>query len=339
MGTGPYKLMERSADVRTVLQHHASYWKPVKGNVKQLIHQPISAASTRVAALVTGALDIVTDPASQDLESLAAQPALKVQRGPENRVVFLGMDQFSPSLGGSRDPNPWKQLAVRQAVAHAIDMDTLRQQIFQGNISPAWCLTPVPTGCLSEAGKLQRPAFDVNRARELMAAAGYATGFDVTMDCPSNRQPTDIPMCTAIATMLAKINIRVIVNPMLTAQYFVKLAKFESQFYMQSWGGAEQDAQPTMDPLMHSHTSNEARGAYNYGRFTNTQLDRLIVESASEESVAKRGKLISAALALHSSQVHHLVLHRQTLAWAMRKNVSTPHAANNHFRAWFARVE
>ena len=339
MGTGPFSLVERSVDIRTVLQRFDRYWNPLTSNVQQLTHLPISSASTRISALLTGAVEIVTDPPAQDIDRLSQQPNLSIQRSVENRVVFLGMDQFSTTLPGLKEkPNPWRQLAVRQALAHAIDTDALRQEIFRGSVLPAWCLTPVPSGCVGESAQLARPAFDLNRASELMQNAGYGSGFDVTLDCPSNRAASDIPMCTAIAAMLAKINIRVSVNPMLLTQYFAKLGKFESQFYMLSWGGAETDAQPTLDPLMHSNSANEARGAYNYGRFANAELDRLIVAAATEQNKPKRDALLSAALALHANQIHHLVLHRQMLSWAMRKNVSVSPAANNHFRAWFAQV-
>ena len=90
---------------------------------------------------------------------------------------------------------------------------------------------------------------------------------------------------------------------------------------------------------MHSYSATEARGAYNYGRFSNTALDRLIVAAASEQNSARRAQLISKALALHADQIHHLVLHRQMLTWAMRKNVTVAPAANNHFRAWFANAQ
>ena len=339
MGTGPFALAERTVDIRTVLQRFGRYWQPITSNVQQLSHVPISSASTRISALLTGAVDIVTDPPAHDLDRLSQQPNVTVLRSVENRVVFLGMDQFNATLAGLKEqPNPFKQLAVRQALAHAIDTESLRQEIFRSSVLPAWCLVPVPEGCVGESSQLVRPAFKLSRARELMQSAGYSSGFDVTLDCPSNRAATDIPMCMAIAAMLAKINIRVSVNPMLLTQYFAKLGRFESQFYMLSWGGAETDAQPTLDSLMHSNSVNEARGAYNYGRFSNAALDQLIVDTATEQNNQKRDLLLSNALTLHAYQIHHLVLHRQMFSWAMRKNVSVAPAANNHFRAWFAQV-
>ena len=149
----------------------------------------------------------------------------------------------------------------------------------------------------------------------------------------------DEALCIAISGMLAKVNVRVRVNAMPKAQFFQRLEKLESAFYLLGWGGAETDAQPTMDPLMHSFEASTSKGEDNYGRFANPELDALIDAAAAEAEPATRGVLVNQALAMHSKQIHHLALHRQALVWAMQKNVSAKTAANNHFRAWMARVD
>ena len=77
---------------------------------------------------------------------------------------------------------------------------------------PAWCLVPSALGCPDASLDANRPAFNIALAKQLLAQAGYATGFDVTLDCPNNRYVSDAALCTGIAAMLAKVNVRVRVN-------------------------------------------------------------------------------------------------------------------------------
>ncbi len=339
-GTGPYIVTARVPDVRNVLRRFEGYWGKVSGNVNEVVHLPISLPATRTAALLKGEVDIVLDPPVQDQERLRTTTGTKLLVGPENRVVFLGFDQASKDLmyGDAAGGNPFKQAFVRRAVAHAIDIQALRTHIMRGMSVPAWCLVPSPLGCPDANLDARRPEFNLALAKQLLAQAGYANGFDVTLDCPNNRYVNDAALCTGIAAMLAKINIRVRVNAIPKAQFFAKLEKFETSFFLLGWGGAETDAQPTMEPLMHSLDAISGKGADNYGRFVNKPLDVLIDAAGQETEPAVRRGLIAKALALHADNVNHLVLHRQTLVWAMQNYVQTVPAANNHFRAWMTRV-
>jgi peptide/nickel transport system substrate-binding protein len=139
--------------------------------------------------------------------------------------------------------------------------------------------------------------------------------------------------------MLAKVDIRVRVNPIPKAQFFAKLDKLDTSFFLLGWGGAEIDAQPTLDLLSHSFDPVTRKGDDNYGRFANPALDALIDAAGVETDPARRQRLIGDALNLQAEQVHYLPLHRQVLPWVMRKGVHPVHAANNHFRAWLTRVE
>ena len=303
---------------------------------------PISA--TRTAALLTGDIDFLQDVAPQDIEKLGDVPSLRLVKGPENRVMFLGFDQLRDDLVGlakqsaDRGGNPFKHLAVRQAIAYAIDVDSLRTQVMRGMSAPTWCLVPSPVPCAQIGLDGERPKFNVEVARQLLRQAGYANGFSANLDCPNNRYVNDAALCTAIAAMLAKVNVLLQVNLMPKAQFFQKLEKLESHFYLLGWGGAETDAQPTMNPLMHSKNDALAKGEDNYGQFSNAELDRLIDLAAVEADSVKRLEYVGSALKIHSGQVHHLPLHRQVLVWAMRSNVTTPPAANNHFRAWLTNM-
>jgi peptide/nickel transport system substrate-binding protein len=341
-GTGSFVLVSRQRDVCTVFRRNPNYWAVVPGNVLDMEHLPIGSAASRAAALLTGAVDLVLDPSPQDHARLEATPGIKLLRGVENRVVFLGFDQNRDELlySNIKGRNPLKDLRVRQAFAHAIDMPSIRSQVMRGQSVVTACLAPSALACeaMPQLDATRAP-FDPSRSRQLLEQAGYADGFELTLDCPVNRHPTDEALCMAIASMLAKVQIKTQVRMTPRAQYFAKLEKLDTSFYLLGWGGAELDPQPTMEPLMHSFDAQSSKGDDNYGRFANAALDVLIDQSATETDAPKRALLLRQAMELHHAQLHHLVLHRQMLTWAMRSHVEAVHAANNHMRAWLVRLK
>ena len=341
MGTGPYTVASRAPDAETVLKRFPGYWGKVPGNVDTLVIKPIANAFTRTAALLSGEIDLVTAPATNDLGRLATLPDISLRRTPENRVVFLGFDQWRDELlsGDVKGQNPFKDRRVRLAIAHAIDLKSLQKVVLRGQGQPTGCLLPSALTCATVPELDARaPKFDPVRARQLLAEAGYAKGFGYTMDCPNDRNVNDEALCVAIAGMLAKVDIRMKVQTMPRAQFFPKLDRLETSAYLMAWGGAELDAQPTMDPIMHSFNEATARGDVNFGRFSDPQLDALIASSAIEAKPVVRQRQIKTALLKHQEQVYHHTLYRQTLVWTMRKGVVAEPAANNHMRAWLVKV-
>eukprot|EP01041_Mallomonas_annulata_P018226 gene18226-37052_t len=123
MGTGPYILESWQPDVKMVFKRNPNWWGKMDGNVTEIIYTPIKSNATRIAALISGEVDMVLDPTPQDLGRLRASPELKVIDGIENRTIFLGMDQFREELPGSniKGKNPLKDVRVRKALYQAID--------------------------------------------------------------------------------------------------------------------------------------------------------------------------------------------------------------------------
>ena len=243
-GTGPYMVKSRQPDVKTVLVEHPNWWNkasPEKGNVTEVIWQPIKANGTRTAALLSGEVDFVIDPPAQDRDRLKGAPEIKVQSGGEARVSYFGFDVFRDELQYSniKGKNPFKDVRVRQAIAHAIDVDLVRSKIYRGYSNPiATIIAPQVQGYAKDVD--QRYKFDIPRARKLMADAGYANGFEVTLDC-ANLPPTS-DVCQATAPMLAQIGIKVTPNLVVNANFAPKIQKLDTSFYAWSWGATTLDA-------------------------------------------------------------------------------------------------
>ena len=342
-GTGPFMLKTREPDVKTVLTRNPSYsgGRKVTSNIQEIVFTPIKSDATRVAALLSDGVNFVQDPAPQDVARLTQNPGIKVVQGMENRVVFFGMDQAREELlySNVKGKNPFKDRRVRQAVYQAIDTDAIVRSTMRGQAQATGCMTPSPLGCFAEL-EARAYKYDVAAARRLLEEAGYPQGFEVGMDCPNNRYVNDEEICIAVSGMLAKVGIRVKLNAMPRAQYFPKLEKHDTSFYMLGWGGSITDAQTMLDPILHSPPSaSNKKGSWNFGRFSNPRLDLLIDAAAVETDPAKRKETVRQALQEERDQVHNIPLHRQFIPWAARSNVEVRHFADNFVRAWTMSVK
>jgi peptide/nickel transport system substrate-binding protein len=189
-------------------------------------------------------------------------------------------------------------------------------------------MTPSPLAYFNDPEIEKRAPFDLALARRLMAEAGYADGFDVTLDCPNNRYVNDEEICIALAGMWAQIKVRIKVNAMPRTTYFPKLEKYDTSLYMLGWGGAVTDAETTLTPVMRN-PSDRGVGLYNYGRSRNDRFDALAAQSSVEADPRKREELIKAALREWKEQAHTIPLHRQVIPWAARSNVNVVHRPDN----------
>jgi peptide/nickel transport system substrate-binding protein len=331
-GTGPYALKTREPDVRTVLVRNNDWWgwkdKKFDGNVTEVIYTPVGNDATRLAALVSGDVDLVNDPAPQDVPRLQQTPGVKVIEGFEQRIVFLGMDQHRDELlySSVKGKNPLKDKRVRQALYQAIDIDAIHKSTMRGLSKPSGALTPSPVQTTPEIEK--RLPFDPAASKKLLAEAGYPNGFDVTLDCPNNRYVNDERICQAVAAMWSKVGVNTKLVTMPRAQYFPKLEKLDTSIYMLGWGGGSTDAIFTLQPVL-STNNGKGDGDFNYGRYSDPKFDALVAEVKVEMNPEKRLALIRRALELHNQQIYHLPLHRQVIPWASRANVDVPHRADN----------
>jgi peptide/nickel transport system substrate-binding protein len=340
-GTGPYMLKAREPDVRTVLVKNPNWWGikagKFEGNIDEVIFRPIVSDATRVAALMSGEVDVINDPPPQDVPRLKQTAGIKVHEGMENRVVFIGMDQARDELlyANVKGKNPFKDVRVRQALYQAIDIDALRTATMRGLSQPTGVMLPSPLMSTPELEK--RIPFDRAKAKQLLTEAGYPNGFEVTLDCPNNRYVNDEKICQALAAMWSQIGVSTRVNAMPRANYFPKLEKLDTSLYMLGWGGGNTDAIFTLQPVLSTH-SGKGDGDYNYGRYTNPTLDELTAKIKVEMNSELRLKMIRDALAVQKAAFNHLPLHRQVIPWASRANVSVVHRADNFVTPYWASV-
>jgi len=335
-GTGPFRLRSREPGIRTTLVRNFNYWdKSIETNVEEVVFTPIGNASTRVAALLSGEIDMMEPVPVQDVSRIAANANLKVMQGPELRTIFLGMDQSRNELlfSNVKGKNPFKDKRVRQAFYQSIDVNAIQKVVMRGASAPTGLMiAPGIKGFPADLNK--RLPYDPDGAKKLLADAGYAQGFEVGMNCPNDRYVNDEEICKAVATMLAKVGVKVNLTAETKGTYFPKILSRNTSFYLLGWTPGSYDSHNPLFALMATPGAG-GQGQFNLGSYSNAKLDELTRAIATETDVAKRTAMIREAMKIHQDDIGHIPLHQQALAWAMKKNVDTVQLADNFmFLKW-----
>ncbi|ADU35392.1 peptide/nickel transport system substrate-binding protein [Variovorax boronicumulans] len=328
-GTGPFRVRERQPNVRTVFTRNGTYWGKIDGNAQEIVFTPIANPATRVAALVSGEVDVMEPVPVQDIARINAAPNARVITGPEMRTIFLGMDQKRDELlySNIKGKNPFKDKRVRQAFYQAIDIVGIQRTVMRGASKPTGLLVgPGINGWTAEQDK--RLPFDVEAAKKLMAEAGYASGFEVTMNCPNDRYVNDGQICQSVAANLAKINVKINLAAETKGTYFPKILRRDTSFYMLGWTPTTYDSHNALSSLT-ACPDDKGTGQFNLGAYCNPKLDELTKKIQSESDKAKRNELIKEAFKLHADDIGTLPLHQQSLAWGVSKKVELVQLADN----------
>jgi peptide/nickel transport system substrate-binding protein len=320
-GTGPFRLRERQPNVRTTFVRNGNYWGKIDGNVDEVIFNVIGNDATRVAALISGEIDVMEPVPVQDIDRIKQASNLKVIQGPELRVIFLGMDQKRDELQFSnvKGKNPFKDKRVRQAFYQAIDIEGIKRTVMRGASTPIALMWPQQVnGFVPELNK--RLPYDPEASKKLLAEAGYPQGFEVTMNCPNDRYVNDAAICQAVSANLARVGVRIKLEAETKGTYFPKILRRDTSFYMLGWTSSTVDAENVLYSIMAS-PGQGGRGQFNLGAYSNPKVDELTAKVASETDVKKRNEMIREAVRLHLEDIGHIPLHQQALNWAAKKNV------------------
>ena len=341
-GTGPFMLKERQPDVKTVLVKNPNWWglKDEPIDIDEAVFSRIENAATRVAALLSGELDMVYTVPPQDTDRIAKTQGMKIWKTPELRTVFLGMDQSRDELLDSnvKGKNPFKDKRVRQAFYQAIDEDAIAAKVMRGFAHPtALMVGPGVNGYPPDLDK--RFAHDPTAAKKLLEDAGYPSGFEIGFDCPNDRYVNDEAICQAVVAMLARIGVKVNLLAQTRAKYFAKInaPTYNTSFYMLGWTPGTYDALDALKSLAVTRSGKD--GVFNIGGYSDPHLDQLAKRIQVELDNEKRNEEIAQALSLLKDDFAFIPLHQQIVVWATRDNVDLAQTGDNFFQLRFVRLK
>src|SRR6201747_1074762 len=339
-GTGPFSIESHQPGVKTVFKANPNWWRKPEHNLKEIIFTPIGSDATRVAALLSGEVDIIEPVPIQDIARVNSSANATVLTGPELRTIFLGMDQIRDELlfSNIKGKNPFKDIRVREAFYKAIDVELIKTRVMRGLSTPSALMIAPQLFKLS--GEFTRPKPDPEGAKKLLAEAGYPDGFEVTMDCPNDRYVNDAAICQAVVGMLARVGIKINLLAQPKAQYFAKVLKpggFQTSFYMLGWTPATSDAQNVLYDIMGCRDDpKSSRGEANLGGYCNKKMDELADKVLLETDGGKRDLLIKEAFEIGNKDFGYIPLHQQALAWGVSKKVKLTQRADNQVLLYWA---
>ncbi|MCI0518913.1 MAG: ABC transporter substrate-binding protein [Chloroflexi bacterium] len=219
VGTGPFKFVEWVQGDHITLEANLDYWKEGYPKVKTLIFRPIPESSTRVAAIQTGEVDIVGRLSAEEAASLEGVAGVKVLTYPVTRVYYIAFNNMTTGLD-----QPTMDAKVRQAMNYAVDIQAIIDSLFGGDAKQATGF--VATGELGY-GAVQPFPYDPEKAKALLAEAGYADGFSMDFACPAGAYTNFEEVCQAIQGYLSEVGIQTDLEIMESAQYWDLEAKKE----------------------------------------------------------------------------------------------------------------
>jgi peptide/nickel transport system substrate-binding protein len=313
-GTGPFRLTERHADERTVMEPFAGHWEPQTHNITRATYRPIANAATRSAAIASGEVDLMYHVPLQNLQQFQQMSGVRVMQGPTARTIFLGLEVSRDELPDTPGKNPLKDLRVRQAISHAIDYTAIQRVVMRGSSQSAGLIiAPAIQGF--DPKQNERLPFDLAGARRLLTEAGYPQGFTLTMMCPAGRYVNDETICTALVPMMQRIGITIRLSTMPMGQFLQRAQAGEAPFYMLGWTPGNFDVTNALQELL-------GPGTYNWGHYNNPELNALREQIQVETDMTKRNAMSAQALGIVRRDIPVIPLHQEPQVFAVRDTVA-----------------
>jgi peptide/nickel transport system substrate-binding protein len=337
VGTGPFKVESYKPDAGTVFVVNPDWWDKPQHNLTRIEFKPVKSDATRVAALLSGELDLIAPAPLQDLQRIGASSGFKVVEEPSLRLIMLSLN-FKPELKAAPgQKNPMLDLKVRQAMWHAIDLETIKKRVMRDKSRSTSTLVAPPVPGYSREND-QPFGYDLEKSKKLLAEAGYPNGFKTKLNCPNDRYINDEQTCVAIASMWAKAGIQAELQTESRATYFPRQDRGEFDVSMLGWATLPpMDGFSVLSSLLTAQK--EGYGGSNSSTYTNPQIEDLTRKAAVELDEPKRRAMLVEALKIARDTVAYIPIHQQPVAWAVRDGVEVPQFPDEYVRLWFAQVK
>ena len=320
IGTGPYKLSRFTKGDRIILERNEAYWGE-KPAWQRITFRPITSAGPRVAALLSGDVDLIENVPIQDLNRIKSNADFKVVQGLSNRVIYLHFNYLDDNPPGvdAGGKNPFRDKRVRVAISKAIDRDAIVARIMGGVAIAAGELLPnVMFGANKEMGA---PKPDVEGARKLLAEAGYPNGFALTLATPNDRYINDAQIAQAVAQMLTRVGLKVSLDAMTQSTFFARRNRREFGFWLAGWGSDTGEMSSPLKALIATPNRDTGMGATNPGGYSNATVDATLQKALATVDDARRGALLAEGSRTAMEDFGAIPLHFEMTTWAFKKDL------------------
>ncbi|QFU15136.1 ABC transporter substrate-binding protein [Microvirga thermotolerans] len=322
IGTGPYKFVSWEPKGDLVLERFDGYWGQ-KPHWQKVIRKEIPNDPARMAALKSGQVDLVNYVPATDYAAM--QKDKSVDTFIADTVYFFNI---TPNVketlpkpvkvdGKEIAENPLRDARVREALDLAIDRKTLVRVVLEGLGKPANQL--MPASFFGGNKNLPERPYNVAKAKELLAAAGYPKGFEIDFFCTNNRLPGDAAVCEALSQMWARAGLKVNANALNGTVFFPAQQKGEFPLWMSGWGTLTGEASYTYGSLVHTADPKTGLGAFNKQGYSNPEVDALLQEGARTMDDAKRRALFEKVTEISMNDRALIPTVQLQTVWAAKK--------------------
>ena len=326
IGTGPYRFVSWTPNDRAVLAANPTWWGG-RADFEQVTLRFIPNGAARVAALLSGQVDLIDAVSPTDAVELARKPDITLFSSASNRIIYLALDaarESSPFVtDGAGKPlarNPLQDVRVRQAMSAMVNRDVIANRLLSGAAVPAGQLVPEGEGGYS--ARLPPTPFDIKAAREKLAQAGYPDGFGLTVHSSSDRYPADGQVAQAVGQMFARAGIKVNGVEALPYNVFAPAATDRKySVFLFGWSSSTGDSSQGLRSILATYDPKNGNGALNRTRYSNPAFDATLDRAMSEFDETRRNALLAQATEIAIGDQAMIPLYWQKAIWAGRPGV------------------
>jgi peptide/nickel transport system substrate-binding protein len=324
IGTGSYKLVKYNESDFILFERYEDYWGE-RPDIKKVLFKIIPDPKNKKNALLNGKIDVccINPNYYDELKNISG---FKLKTISTPTVFYLGIDvRENNSTYTYDDKNPLSDVKVRKAIYHAININKIINEELNSFADPAsQFVSPYIFGYNP---KIKRLNYDLDAAIDLMEESGYKNGFNIKLDCWQSNN--SIKLCNNIANQLSDININVSVNPLSSYDYYSNICSRNSSLFIIGWMAATCDGGEIFDFLIRTVNDKKGFGAYNYGCYSNPEIDNIAEEISSIMDPRERQDLIKlgfkiamddvAVIPLYSPQVNYC--YKDFIDWKPRPDL------------------
>ncbi len=339
IGTGPYKVTSFALGDQAAFQRNDRWWGPVP-HWTSVSYRLVTDDAARIATLRAGEADIIDQVPTRDVADLKSNPKITIMALPGQRLIYLAPDASRPTspfvfdqAGHPLESNPLRDARVRRALSLAINREGLKDRLMDGYSAPTGQL--MPEGLSGYDPVITVDPYDPERARKMLADAGYPSGFGITLHGPNNRYVNDQKIVEAIAQMWTRVGVKTSVEVMPAATFFSRSLKGDFSVRLTGWASDTGEASSNLTELVASSNPEKGRGAvFMADKYANPRVDTIIEQALATIDTDKRESLYREAERLAMPDMPIIPIHHQVNIWAFRKGLTYHPRMQERTFAW-----
>ena len=323
IGTGPFVFKRYQKDAQIRFTANKDYWQPDEVKIDNLIFAINTDASVRMQKLKAGECQVSLFPRPADLQALKNDPQLAMPSQPGFNLGYIAYNVQHP---------PLDKLEVRQALDMAVNKQAIIDAVYQG--AGQLAVNAMPPTQWSYDDSIKDAAFDPDKARALLKAAGVPEGTEITLWAMPVQRPYN-PNAKLMAEMLqadwAKIGIKARIVSYEWGEYLKRAKNGEHDTMLIGWNGDNGDPDNWLGTLYGC----DAVDGNNYSKWCDPQYDKLVKDAKRLTDQSQRSALYMQAQQILKAQLPITPIAHSTIYQPMRRNVEdfriSPFALNDFY--------